>query len=520
MTPNSASDSIEAILNDGVGVTWGSQARSAATQSTRELGATVATTMGPFGRDKLVVNNGGHVHVTNDSVTILRNLHLTDPVGRTVLEVANSQIFNAGDGTTTALVLTGELLRRALELCERGVHPTSVVAGYQLAAEAAQRRLLEIADRYDLTDRAIALDVAKTTLAGSSASYERDHLAELAVSAVERATSGYDVDLDAIRFRTAGGRDMAASRLVTGAMLEAVPERRPTEPPSESVELLAFDGEITPPETDRSFVADAGTLAAGTFEDTERRWVSATSERLIESGVDLLVCSGTVDDAVADRLRRAGIDCLTTVSGADMRFLRRMVERDLLRAIEEIEPDRTVPVSLEYDWEAGRTTLTTDDAAAITVLLYSQSEAQRDQLESTMSDAVEVVAQVAYDGRVLPGGGAPELEMARAVDAVARDRDDRSQLAADAFGEALISIPRILLQNAGLDPIDRLHAQQAAHHDGEWFAAVDLETGAVIDARKRGIRETLTVKRHAISVSLDAACMLVRIDGILESEQD
>jgi chaperonin GroEL (HSP60 family) len=303
-------------------------------------------------------------------------------------------------------------------------------------------------------------------------------------------------------------------------MLEAVPERRPTEPPSESVELLAFDGEIMPPETDRSLVADAGTLAAGTFEDTERRWVSATSERLIESGVDLLVCSGTVDDAVADRLRRAGIDCLTTVSGADMRFLRRMVERDLLRAIEEIEPDRTVPVSLEYDWEAGRTTLTTDDAAAITVLLYSQSEAQRDQLESTMSDAVEVVAQVAYDGRVLPGGGAPELEMARAVDAVARDRDDRSQLAADAFGEALISIPRILLQNAGLDPIDRLHAQQAAHHDGEWFAAVDLETGAVIDARKRGIRETLTVKRHAISVSLDAACMLVRIDGILESEQD
>lgn len=520
MTRDSILNSFEAILNNGVGVISGSEARRAATKSTRELGAVVATTMGPFGLDKLVVNNGGNVYVTNDSVTILRNLHLTDPVGRTVLEVANSQIFNAGDGTTTALLLTSELLRRALELCERGVHPTSVVDGYQLAAEAAQRRLLEIAERYDLTDRSIALDVARTSLSGSSAGYEREHLAELVVSAVEQATNGYDVDLNAIRFRRSGGRDMAASKLVNGAILEAVPKRKQMRASSESIKLLAFDGEITLPQTNRSFVADAGTMTAGTFEAADRRWVNATSDRLLKSGVNLLVCSGTIDEAVANRLRRAGIDYLTNVSRADMRFLRRVIEGDLLRAIEEIEPNRTVPIALEYDWEAGRTMLTTDDPSAITVLLFSQSEAHRDQLKSKMSDAVEVVAQVAYDGRVLPGGGAPELEMARAIDTMVGDRDSRSQLAVDAFGESLLSIPQTLLRNAGLDPIDRLHAQQAAHHDGDWFAAVDLETGAVIDAREQGILETLIVKQHAISVSLDAACMLIKIDGILESSQD
>jgi chaperonin GroEL (HSP60 family) len=159
------------------------------------------------------------------------------------------------------------------------------------------------------------------------------------------------------------------------------------------------------------------------------------------------------------------------------------------------------------------------DALAITVLLFSQSDANREELESTMSDAVEVVAQVAYDGRVIPGGGAAEIEMARAVEVAARKRDDKAQLAAYAFADALETIPRILVQNAGLDPIGRLNTQRAAHASGQWNAGINLDTGEVIDVRDHGIRDTLQVKRHAITTSVDAACMLVRIDGIVEAVQ-
>ncbi|WP_058365238.1 TCP-1/cpn60 chaperonin family protein [Haloparvum sedimenti] len=519
MSRTSTADAIESIIDDGVDVQWDDRARSQATQSTRSVGEMVATTMGPFGRDKLVVNNGGNVHVTNDAVTILRNLHLTDPVSRTVREVANSQIFNAGDGTTTALVLASELMSHALDLCEEGLHPTSVIQGYRLAADAARGRLTDIATTYDLTDREVARDVARTTLAGSNATYEREHLAELAVRAVERVTDGYDVDLDAIRLRTAGGRDMAESRLVSGAMLEATPARRTGEHTTGEAEILVVDGSITREDTEVADVVDGATYDPSEFAAEGREWATQAAERIRESGATVLLCSGTVDDAVRERLRRHGVTCVTNVSDPDVRFLRRTFETRIPTTLDGIEDGDTVSGSVAYDWDEGRTTVTAPDARAVTVLLFSQSDAHREELESTMSDAVEVVAQVAYDGRVVPGGGAAEMEMARAVEAAARRRDDKAQLAAYAFADALETIPRVLVRNAGLDPIDRLNEQRAAHADGRLNAGIDLESGAVIDVTEHGVRDTLTVKRHAVSTSVDAACMLVRIDGIVEAAQ-
>lgn len=519
MSHTTTGDTIESILDDGVEVQWGHDARSQATQSTRSVGEIVATTMGPYGQDKLVINNGGNVYVTNDAVTILRNLHLTDPVSRTVREVANSQIFNAGDGTTTALVLASELLSHAIELCDEGLHPTNVVQGFRLAAAAADGRLAEIATSHDITDREVARDVARTTLAGSNATYEREHLSEIAVRAVARVTDGYDVNLNAIRFRTEGGRDMAESHLVSGAMLEAIPERRTGEHTTGAVELLVFDGSITPPDTDRVDVVDGAAYDPSTFTESERDWATHTSERIRQSGATVLLCSGTVDDAVRGRLRQEGITCITNVSDPDIQFLRRMGDVQIRTTLEGIDDANTASASIAYDWDQRRTTVTTSDAKAITVLLFSQSDAHREELESTMSDAVEVVAQVAYDGRVVPGGGATEIEMARAAEAAARQRDDKAQLAAYAFADALETIPRILARNAGLDPIDRLNAQRAAHATGQLHAGIHLDTGEVIDVRDHGIRDTLQVKRHALTTSVDAACMLVRIDGIVEAEQ-
>lgn len=519
MPHTSTGDSIESILNDDVEVQWDNRARGQATQSTRSVGEMVATTMGPFGRDKLVVNNGGNVHVTNDAVTILRNLHLTDPVSRTVREVANSQIFNAGDGTTTALVLASELMSHAIDLCEEGLHPTSICEGFRLAADAARDRLTDIATTYDITDREIAGDVARTTLAGSNATYERDHLAELAVSAVELVTTGYDVNLDAIRLRTAGGRDMAESHLVSGAMLEATPERQTDEHTTGEAEILVIDGSVTRKDADVADVVDGATFDPSEFAEDSRDWVAQASERIRRSGATVLICSGTVDDAVRGRLRRNGVTCVTNVSDPDIHFLRRTFEMRIPTTLEGIEDGDTVSGTIAYDWDQGRTTVTTPDARAVTVLLFSQSDAHREELESTMSDAIEVVAQVAYDGRVLPGGGAAEMEMARAVEVAAKQRGDKAQLAAYAFADALETIPRVLVQNAGLDPIDRVNAQRAAHAKGQLNAGIDLETGAVIDVTDHGIRDTLSVKRHAISTCADAACMLARIDGIVEAAQ-
>lgn len=511
--------SIETILDDGVDVEWGEEAQRRASESTRSVGEIVATTMGPYGRDKLIVNNGGNVHITNDAVTILRNLHLTDPVSRTVRELANSQIFNAGDGTTTTLVLAGELLSHAHDLRNEGVHPTKIIEGYRLAAEAAERRLGELATTYDITDREIARDVARTTLNGSNATYQADHLSDLALTAVERVTDGYDVDLNAIRLRTLGGRDMAASTLVSGAILEAIPENRNEETRTGPAEILLVDDPISRPDSDLVDVIDGENYDRTEFAASEQEWTQVTTERIQSTGATVVISSDSIDDKVHQRLRRQGVTCLTNISSPDTMFLRRVFEPSSLAAFDTLESTETVSGSITYDWDQGQTTVTTSDSHAVTVKLFSQSDSHREELENTMSDAIEVIAQVAYDGRVIPGGGAAEIEMARHVRGTATKRDDKAQLAAFVFADALEMIPRILAQNAGLDPIDHLNAQRSAHAEGRTNAGIQLETGEVIDVTSHGIRDTLLVKRHALSNSVDAVCMLARVDGILEKEQ-
>lgn len=521
MSSDSANQSpVESILAAEVDAQFGDAAASRVHRSVRDVVDVVTTTIGPYGRDKLIVNQGGNVHVTNDAATILRNLHLTDPVARVVGDLANSQIFNAGDGTTTTLLFAGQLVERAAKLREDGLHPTTIVRGYEHASDVAVERLREVATTYDITDRGVALDVARTTLHGTNAVQFHDHLAELVVDAVERVTDGYDVDLDAIRLRTTGGRDMAESHLLTGATVEGVPSGESTDHPTGSIGLALIDDDIEPDGTNRDVsLTPENAEALSAFVDAERARAEGVVDALGTLDVDLVVCTGSVHDAIRNRLQDRGITCLSTVSDPDVRFVSRALDIPIQTNVADLDPDGVGTAVVEYDRANGRTMLTTDDPSAVTIQLFGQTEAYLDEIENTVSDAIEVVAQVASDGRVLAGGGAPEMAMAASVRSDSTGIDGREQLAALAFADALEAVPRSVATNAGLDATDVLLALRSAHDAGRETGGVDIETGDVVDAAAAGVRETLVVKRYAVTHAVEAVRTLLRIDGIVEAEE-
>lgn len=519
-TDSSTRSPVESILQDDVSARFDDDARSQVFQGVQDVVDVVRTTLGPYGRDKLIVNNGGNVYVTNDAATILRNLHLTDPIARVVGDLANSQIFNAGDGTTTTILFAGKLVELAADLGERGLHPTTIIRGYEHASEVALNRLHDVATTHDITDRELAVDVAETTLRGTNATRLHGQLAELAVGAVERVTEGYDVNLDAIRLRTALGRDLAESHLVDGGTVEGVPADDPADHPTGKVTVALLDDELTLDEASRDIsitAEDAAALSA--FVDAERSRTAGLVDAISTLEADLLVCTGSVDDAVRRQLSKRGTTCLSTVSDPDMGFLARALRLTPQTSIADLDPTAVGEAVVTYDRENGRTTLTTDDPGAVTVKLFGQTEAYLDEIENSVSDAIEVVAHVASDGRILAGGGAPEMAMATAVRADAPGIDGREQLAALAFADALETVPRSIATNAGFDATDVLLSLRSAHGSGQHTAGVDVETGAVGDTATAGVREPLVVKRYAVTHAVEAVRTLLRIDGIVEAKE-
>jgi chaperonin GroEL (HSP60 family) len=277
---------------------------------------------------------------------------------------------------------------------------------------------------------------------------------------------------------------------------------------------------VAPNEASRDVsIAAENAESLSAFVDAERSRTAGLADAVSALGVDLLVCTGGVDDAVRSRLAKRGTTCLSTVSDPDMRFLSRVFGLAPRTSVDDLDPGAVGEAVVAYDRATGRTTLTTSDPGAVTVQLFGQTEAYLDEIDNTVSDAIEVVARVASDGRVLAGGGAPEMAMATRVRSDATGVDGREQLAALAFADALETVPRSIATNAGFDATDVLLSLRSAHSTGQETAGIDAETGAVGDTAAAGVREPFVVKRYAVTHAVEAVRTLLRIDGIVEAKE-
>jgi chaperonin GroEL (HSP60 family) len=503
---------ISSIVNNEVDVQYGDEARVRGIKAAVTLADCIGTTLGPYGRDKLVINNGGNIKVTNETVSILRSLDISDPFARMIRDVTNSQIYNAGDGTTATVVLTGALLEQTKDLIHEGLHPTTIVHGYERGHSTAVKEVDDMARTCDLSDRTTCERAARTVFEGSSTAYDCDTLAPLVTDAVERVTTGNHTDLNSLRVLVRSGRSASASRNINGAIIDATPNHETG--PSYDARVLIIDGRVEPTETRRD---SSITLDAGAGVEAYRSAQDRISDRVVDTlstlGVDVLVAQSVADEVATD-LETADITMLTAVSETDKRFLARTLDVTPVPGVEKAKPADTARADIVYDFENIKTTITTDSSRTVTVELFSNLDAYGVEVKSTINDAIEIVAQIASDGRILPGGGAAETAMAAAVRADSKSVADRKQLAVLAFAEALETIPQTIARNTGLNPIEVMTELRQAHHAGRRRVGIDAHGRTVRDADEIGLVDTAAVKEHMLRNAVEAAQTIIQIDGI------
>ena len=489
----------------------------------RAVAEAVRSTLGPKGMDKMLVDSMGSVTITNDGVTILKEMDIENPTAEMIIEVAETQEDEAGDGTTTAVAVTGELLKKAEDLLEQDIHPTAIIKGFHLASEYAREQVDEISESVEADDVERLRKVAETSMTGKGAELNKEALADIVVRAVKQVTVETDdgesvVDMENVNIETQTGRSAGESELLVGAAIDKDPvhDNMPKTVEDAKVLLLNEPVEIEETEADAEInVTDPSQLQQ--FLDREEEQLKEKVQQIIDSGANVVVCQKGIDDLAQHYLAKEGILAIRRAKKSDLQFLKNVLDASIVSDLDSVtEADLGQGrVSRDGDDEIFYIEGTGDEVHGVTLLLRGSTDHVVDELERGVQDALDVVAQAVSDGRILPGGGAPEVELAGRLRDYADSVSGREQLAVEAFADALELVPRVLAENAGLDSIDTLVDLRSAHESGDVRAGLNVFTGNIEDTFEAGVVEPAHVKEQAISSATEAANLVLKIDDII-----
>jgi thermosome len=489
----------------------------------RAVAESVRSTLGPKGMDKMLVSSMGDVTVTNDGVTILTEMDIDNPTASMIVEVAETQEDEAGDGTTSAVTIAGELLKNAEDLLEQDIHPTAIIKGYDMAATEAKAEIEEIATEVDPDDTDLLRKVAETSMTGKGAELNKDLLGKLIVEAAEAITVEADdgthvVDLEYLNIETQTGSSAGNSELLNGAVVDKDPvhEEMPTSVEDAKVLLMDTALELEETEVDAQLSVDDPSQLQN-FLDQEEEQLKELVDKVEATGANVLFCQKNIDDMAQHYLAQKGILAVKRAKKSDIEFLREVLGAEIVSDLDSASEDDLGhgSVTRDEDEELFYVEGSGDGTHGVTLLLRGSTEHVVDELERGVTDALDVVASTVSNGFVLGGGGAPEVELARRLRAFADGVEGREQLAVEAFADALEVIPRTLATNAGLDSIDTLVDLRAAHEDGEISAGLNVFTGEVEDTLESGVVEPAHAKRQAVSSAAEAANLVLKIDDII-----
>ena len=512
------------ILNEDTERTRGKDAQSSNITAGKAVSESVRTTLGPRGMDKMLVSDSGDVVITNDGATILQEMDIEHPAAQMIVEVAETQEEEVGDGTTTASVLAGQLLAQAEDLIDDDIHPTTIVEGYREAANLAIEAIEDVTLADDLDEESLA-SVAESSMTGKgTGDMDAVSLAETVVAAVQQVRAEAGVDRDAITIRTQTGAGASATELVQGVISEEEPLHNdmPTAVEDASIGVFDLDLEVREAEIDAEYdITDVDQLnAAIEAEESELR---GYAETVADAGVDVAFVTGDVDDLVASYLAKQGVLAFDSVDDDEARSIARATGASAVGTLNDFESDdlgsaETVRVESFGDDDLA---FVEGGAAAETVTVFARGGTEHvvDELERALRDALDVVTAALDAGGVVPGAGATEIAIADHIRTSVASVEGRKQLAIEAFADAVDVLPRTLAENTGMDPIDAL-VDLRSTHDAEGRAGLISEgqSGNVGDPIEHGILDPAAVKREAVESATEAATMIARIDDVISAE--
>ena len=518
------------VLREGSERTRGREAQSTNINAAKAVASAVRTTLGPKGMDKMLVDSLGDVVITNDGVTILKEMDIDSPAAKMMVEVAKTVDEVAGDGTTTSVVIGGELLKKAEELLEQKLHPSVITSGYRLAAERARKVLEEIAVDIDIDNDEELKKIARTAITGKFSEAYRNFLSRIAIKAVKAITeTGHGgkrvVDTDNINVEKKVGGRIGETELVQGMAIdkEVVHPGMPRKVEDAKIALINAALEVKKTETSAEVKITSSDQLKGFLEEEERT-MRRMAERIKESGANVVICQKGIDDVVQHYLAKEGIVAVRRAKKSDMEKLEKATGGKIVTAVEEISGSDLGHAGLVEERKiAGDKMLFIEECEnphAVSIVLRGGTEHVVDEVERALHDMLRVVGCIIEDGKAVAGGGAVETELALRVREYSASLKGREQLAVENFAAAVEIIPRTLAENSGFDPIDKLVELKAAHERGEKNAGLDAYTGKIVDMWQGGVIEPLRTKKQSVESAVEAAVMILRIDDVIASRRE
>ena len=508
------------VLSQDSQQTSGRDAQRMNIAAAKAVAETVRSTLGPMGMDKMLVDSLGDVVITNDGATILSEMDIEHPTAQMIIEVADSQEEETGDGTTTAVVLTGELLLKAEDLLDEGIHPTTIISGYRLAAKHARGVLESIAFNVEPSDTKNLLKIAKTSMTGKGVGDAHDHLSDLVVRTIQAIEEDGRIDLENIKIETIATGSIDECELIEGVLIDKEPvhENMPTKVINAKIALLGTAIEIAETETDAEIsVTDPSQLQQ--FIDAEEQHIRDLVSAVVDAGANVVFVQKGIDDLAQHYLAKEGILAIRRCKKSDLTKLSRATGAKVVSKISDITSDDLGSVGLVEQRKIGDDEMLfvveCDNPKSVSLILRGGTEHVVEEVERALNDALEVVRVTIQDGRVVAGGGSPEVEVSLSLRNYADSIGGREQLAIESFADAVEAIPRTLATNSGLDPIDSIVDLRAQHTAGHVSAGLSAIEGGVSDMLIEGVIEPLRVKTQAISSAQEATDLVLRIDDVI-----
>jgi thermosome len=516
------------ILKEGGERRRGRDAQSTNILAAKVIAETVKSTLGPRGMDKMLVDSMGDIVVTNDGATILKEIDIEHPAAKMMVEVAKTQENEVGDGTTSAVVLAGELLKRAEELIEQDIHPTVIAKGYRLAAGKAKDIVGNASVKISVNDDVTIKKVAMTAMTGKGAEKAKEHLADIVVEAVKSVSEvkgkEITVDKDQIKLEKKEGEGIENTELVRGVVIdkERVHSAMPRSVKGAKIALVDSAMEVKKTEIDAKInITDPNQLQA--FLDEEEGMLKDMVEKVKGSGASVLFAQKGIDDLAQHYLAKAGVLAVRRVKESDMKKLAKATGASILSTFDDLSASSLGVAGIVEEVKIGDDEMTfvreCKDPKSVSVLVRGGTEHIVDEVERALEDAIGVVASALRDKKVVAGGGSAEVEMAKGLRGYAKSVGGREQLAIEAYADAMEVIPRALAENAGLDPIDVIVDLRAKNLKKGPKIGIDVFDGKAKDMYAEGIVEPLSVKTQAIDSASEIAVMILRIDDLIAASK-